>query len=178
MSTDPHDTLARTTHVLADHDNTAPLVIAYAHGRGGELTVDMTVNGQARERPIRISVNGTTIARREPATRECACPITAASVLGGVHVRHGERCLRGEPRRYLWRYAGALHTGSLADYAAFFDTLDPEDQHRLARTGDELRTWTATYRLHITTTLTPDHSLQVRFTADDEWSETLIHSPA
>ncbi|WP_169334962.1 hypothetical protein [Nocardia takedensis] len=100
------------------------------------------------------------------------------SVVGGVHVRHGERCLHGEPRRYLWRYAGALHVGSLADYAVFFDTLDPEDQRRLVRTGDELRTWTDTYRLRITITLGAAFAGQVRFTAADEWSETLLHSPA
>ncbi len=113
-----------------------------------------------------------------PRPDRSSCLDTVVSVVGGVHVRHGERCLHGEPRRYLWRYAGALHVGSLADYAVFFDTLDPEDQRRLVRTGDELRTWTDTYRLRITITLGAAFAGQVRFTAADEWSETLLHSPA
>ncbi|MGS2807778.1 MULTISPECIES: hypothetical protein [Nocardia] len=72
----------------------------------------------------------------------CGCPASARSVPGGVQVRHHPRCLHGEPRRYLWCYAGALPTGSLADCSEHFGSLDPDARRRLAAAGDELRTWT------------------------------------
>ncbi|WP_054811777.1 hypothetical protein [Nocardia arizonensis] len=102
----------------------------------------------------------------------CGCPESASSVLGGVGVRHRPRCLHGEPRRYVWSYAGALYTGTLADYGEHFESLDPDARHRLTTT--ELRTWTENYQLHITTTMTGDHRVRYRLTVTGEWVELLI----
>ena len=104
----------------------------------------------------------------------CGCPGSASSVLGGVHVRHHPRCLHGEPRRYVWSYAGALYTGSLADYGEHFESLDPDARHRVTAVGDELRTWTEHYRLHATTTKTGDHRVLYRLAVTGEWVELLI----
>uniref|UniRef100_UPI001C3F4118 hypothetical protein n=1 Tax=Nocardia asiatica TaxID=209252 RepID=UPI001C3F4118 len=83
-------------------------------------------------------------------------------------------CLHGEPRRYVWSYAGALHTGSLADYGVHFESLDPRDQRRLTVSGDELRTWTEHYQLHITATMTDTYCLHYRLAVADEWVELVI----
>ncbi|MGW5455807.1 hypothetical protein [Nocardia sp. NPDC003979] len=164
-------------HVLSD-GHTPLLTIAYRRTDPGVLTIEMTVADQARMAPMRIRFNGVTLVERHvPATVRCRCPATSESVPGGVHVRHTDRCLHGEPRRYLWQYGGALYTGSLADYAAHFETLDPEAQHQLTITGDELRTWTDTYRLHISATMAEDYSFHFRLALTDEWVDTVIDSP-
>ncbi|MET7772020.1 hypothetical protein [Nocardia sp. NPDC005366] len=69
-----------------------------------------------------------------------------------------------------------MYTGSLADYGEHFESLDPDARHRLAATGDELRTWTENYRLHITvtTTTTEDHRVLYRLAVTGEWVELLI----
>lgn len=177
MATTPATDTTFGMHVLTDEH--APLLnIGYFRTYPGVLTVEMTVADQARMAPMRVRFNGDTLVERHiPAIVHCRCPTTSESVLGGVHVPHTDRCLHGEPRRYVWQYAGALYTGSLADYATHFEALDPEDQHRLVVTGDELRTWTDTYRLRVTATMAADYSYHFRFALPDEWVETVIDSP-
>lgn len=176
MATGPGPNTTFCMQVLTD-EHTPLLKIADRRVDPGVLVVEMTVANQARMAPMRIRFNGVTVVERNVgAAVRCQCPDTAESVLGGVHVRHLDLCLHGEPRRYLWQYAGALYTGSLADYATHFETLDPEAQHRLTVTGDELRTWTDTYRLHITTTMAADLSFHFRLALTDEWLDTAIDS--
>ncbi|MEU6190746.1 hypothetical protein [Nocardia sp. NPDC047038] len=78
------------------------------------------------------------------------------------------------------QYAATLYTGSLADYAAHFESLDPEAQHRLTVARDELRTWTNTYRLRIITTMAEDTSLHYCLAVEsgDEWVALVIGSPS
>ncbi|MFF0532818.1 hypothetical protein ACFYT3_31145 [Nocardia amikacinitolerans] len=129
----------------------------------------------ARSVPMRIRFDGATIALAMARLRSAAgVPSPRARSWGGVHVRHHEQCLGGEPRRYVWSYAGALHTGSLADYGEYFESLDPQAQHRLAAAGDELRTWTEHYRLHITTIMTDTYCVHYRLAVVDEWVELVI----
>lgn len=177
MTTTSEPNTSPGMHVVSD-GHTPLLTIAYRRTEPGVQMVEMTVADQARMAPMRVTFNGVTVVERHvPAIVRCRCPATAESVLGGVHVRHTDWCLLGEPRRYLWQFAGALYTGSLADYAAHFEALDPEAQHRLVVTGDELRTWTDTYRLHVTATMAPDSSFHFRFTLPDEWVDTVLDSP-
>ncbi|WP_280477134.1 hypothetical protein [Nocardia asiatica] len=145
----------------------------------GVLTVEMRSAELAQAAPMRRSrFDGAKIAQRHttPAAR-CGCPRVRPVGPGGVHVRHHERCLHGEPRRYVWSYAGALHTGILADYGEHFESLDPQDQHRLTVSGDELRTRTERYRLHITTTMTDTCYLHYRLAVTGEWVELVIDTP-
>ncbi|WP_216916797.1 hypothetical protein [Nocardia noduli] len=74
----------------------------------------------------------------------------------------------------MWCYAGALYTGSLTDYGEHFESLDLDVRHRLAAAGDELRTWTDRYRLHITTTPTDTSCLRYRLAVVDEWVELVL----
>ncbi|MGW4325885.1 hypothetical protein ACWEKR_08350 [Nocardia sp. NPDC004573] len=157
-------------------DGGRPLLsIACGRDTAGVVTVEINSAELARSVPIRIRFDGATIAQRHgtPAAR-CGCPESARSVLGGVHVRHHERCMGGEPRRYVWSSAGALHTGSLADYGEHFESLDPDAQHRLAAAGDELRAWAEHYRLHIATAMTDTYCVHYRLAVADERVELVI----
>ncbi|WP_216907586.1 hypothetical protein [Nocardia noduli] len=129
----------------------------------------------ARSASTRIRVDDATIARRHATVAvRCGCPESARSVLGGVHVSHDQRCLHGEPRRYVWCYAGALYTGSLADYGEHFQSLDPDARYRLAAAGDELRTWTEHYRLEIATTPADGFRVRYRLAVVDEWVDLVL----
>ncbi|WP_043736004.1 hypothetical protein [Nocardia asiatica] len=139
----------------------------------GVVTVDLTTPALARDEPVRVTLNGALVAERNlPAARKpCDCPESSESVVGGVHVRHHQGCLHGEPRQYMWQYEGQLYTGNLADYARHWENLDPEAQQALTRTGDELRTWAPadSYPLSITGDMDNDYWFHYRLSTGDEW---------
>lgn len=159
------------THVLTDGDRTAYMLITFSRTDTGTLTIAMTTPAATRHQPLRITLDGAALAERNiPApAKPCDCPDDADSVIGGVHVRHRPDCLHGEPRQYIWQYAGTLYTGTLADYARHWETLDPEAQHALTHKRDELRTWEPhTYRLTITGDMAEDYWFHYRLSTGDE----------
>ncbi|MGV9836667.1 hypothetical protein ACWDUL_21100 [Nocardia niigatensis] len=93
-----------------------------------------------------------------PATKPCGCPTDAESLCDGVIVAHLDSAPCGEPRRYVWQTCGNLTLGTLAKYAATWESyVYSGDQGDL---GTELHTWDQKFQVTVKYLRTDEHDWQ------------------
>ncbi|MFI9507166.1 hypothetical protein [Nocardia sp. NPDC052566] len=156
------------------------LTVEFGHTDDGVLAVNLTTVPVARQEPIRVALDGATLVEHNlpAAEKTCDCPEDAQSVLGGVHVRHSEGCIFGEPCQYAWNDQGSLYTGSLADYAdQWLDRINYDDHGTDAAAVLHTVTEATTRSWPVTVTfIEMDDSVQLhyRLSVGPEWVSVIV----